>query len=188
MENKLKRALFIDRDGTIVVEPPVDLQLDSFEKLEFVPGAIGNLSFIARTLDFELVMVTNQDGLGTPSFPTETFTGPHNLILKTLAGEGVNFDDIVIDKTFENEHKPTRKPGTELLGRYTSGDYDLAGSFVIGDRLTDVRLAHNLGAKGHLPHSRHRARQERRCRGIARRLHGTCHRQLEPHQRFPARR
>jgi imidazoleglycerol-phosphate dehydratase/histidinol-phosphatase len=147
MENKLKRALFIDRDGTIVVEPPVDLQLDSFEKLEFVPGAIGNLSFIARTLDFELVMVTNQDGLGTPSFPTETFTGPHNLILKTLAGEGVNFDDIVIDKTFENEHKPTRKPGTELLGRYTGGDYDLAGSFVIGDRLTDVRLAHNLGAK-----------------------------------------
>ena len=150
MENKktAKRALFIDRDGTLVVEPPVDYQLDSFEKMEFVPGVIRNLSFIASTLDYELVMVTNQDGLGTDSFPTDTFVGPHELMLKTFAGEGINFNDIIIDVTFEHEHKPTRKPGTALLGKYTSGDYDLAGSYVIGDRLTDMQLAHNLGAKG----------------------------------------
>jgi len=149
MENKqLKRALFIDRDGTIAVEPPVDYQLDSFEKLEFLPGVIGSLAFIARTLDYELVMVTNQDGLGTESFPTDTFTGPHNLIMKTLEGEGVKFDDVVIDVTFEHENKPTRKPGTALLGKYMDGSYDLAGSFVIGDRFTDIMLARNLGAKG----------------------------------------
>jgi len=149
MENKqLKRALFIDRDGTIAVEPPVDYQLDSFEKLEFLPGVIGSLAFIARTLDYELVMVTNQDGLGTESFPTDTFTGPHNLIMKTLEGEGVKFDDVVIDVTFEHENKPTRKPGTALLGKYMDGSYDLAGSYVIGDRFTDIMLARNLGAKG----------------------------------------
>ena len=150
MENNkpAKRALFIDRDGTLVVEPPVDYQLDSFEKMEFVPGVIRNLAFIAEKLDYELVMVTNQDGLGTDSFPTETFVGPHELMLKTFAGEGITFDDIVIDVTFEHENKPTRKPGTALLGKYTSGDYDLAGSYVIGDRLTDMQLARNLGAKG----------------------------------------
>ena len=150
MENNkpAKRALFIDRDGTLVVEPPVDYQLDSFEKMEFVPGVIRNLAFIAEKLDYELVMVTNQDGLGTDSFPTETFVGPHELMLKTFAGEGITFDDIIIDVTFEHENKPTRKPGTALLGKYTSGDYDLAGSYVIGDRLTDMQLAHNLGAKG----------------------------------------
>ena len=150
MENNkpAKRALFIDRDGTLVVEPPVDYQLDSFEKMEFVPGVIRNLVFIAEKLDYEFVMVTNQDGLGTNSFPTETFVGPHELMLKTFAGEGITFDDIVIDVTFEHENKPTRKPGTALLGKYTSGDYDLAGSYVIGDRLTDMQLAHNLGAKG----------------------------------------
>ena len=150
MENNkpAKRALFIDRDGTLVVEPPVDYQLDSFEKMEFVPGVIRNLAFIAEKLDYEFVMVTNQDGLGTDSFPTETFVGPHELMLKTFAGEGITFDDIVIDVTFEHENKPTRKPGTALLGKYTSGDYDLAGSYVIGDRLTDMQLAHNLGAKG----------------------------------------
>ena len=150
MENNkpAKRALFIDRDGTLVVEPPVDYQLDSFEKMEFVPGVIRNLAFIAEKLDYEFVMVTNQDGLGTNSFPTETFVGPHELMLKTFAGEGITFDDIVIDVTFEHENKPTRKPGTALLGKYTSGDYDLAGSYVIGDRLTDMQLAHNLGAKG----------------------------------------
>lgn len=150
MENNkpAKRALFIDRDGTLVVEPPVDYQLDSFEKMEFVPGVIRNLAFIAEKLDYELVMVTNQDGLGTDSFPTETFVGPHELMLKTFAGEGITFNDIVIDVTFEHENKPTRKPGTALLGKYTSGDYDLAGSYVIGDRLTDMQLAHNLGAKG----------------------------------------
>lgn len=150
MENNkpAKRALFIDRDGTLVVEPPVDYQLDSFEKMEFVPGVIRNLAFIAEKLDYELVMVTNQDGLGTDSFPTETFVGPHELMLKTFAGEGITFDDIVIDVTFEHENKPTRKPGTALLGKYTSGDYDLVGSYVIGDRLTDMQLARNLGAKG----------------------------------------
>ena len=146
-ENKLKRALFIDRDGTIIVEPPVDYQVDSLEKLEFLPKAISNLSFIKSRLDYELVMVTNQDGLGTDSFPTPDFEAPHNKMLKTLAGEGVTFDDIVIDKTFDHENAPTRKPGISLLGKYTSGEYDLAGSFVIGDRITDVLLARNLGAK-----------------------------------------
>ena len=143
----MKRALFIDRDGTIIVEPPVDFQVDSLEKLEFLPRVISNLSFIKSHLDYELVMVTNQDGLGTDSFPTADFEAPHNKMLKTLEGEGVTFDDMVIDKTFEHEHAPTRKPGIALLGKYTSGDYDLAASFVIGDRITDVLLAKNLGAK-----------------------------------------
>ena len=147
MENK-KQALFIDRDGTLVVEPPVDYQLDSFEKLEFLPGVMRNLGFIAQNMHYELVMVTNQDGLGTESFPTDTFVGPHNLIMRTLEGEGIKFDDVIIDTTFEHENKPTRKPVTALLGKYLSGDYDLAGSYVIGDRLTDMMLARNLGARG----------------------------------------
>ena len=147
MENK-KQALFIDRDGTLVVEPPVDYQLDSFEKLEFLPGVMRNLGFIAQNMHYELVMVTNQDGLGTESFPTDTFVGPHNLIMRTLEGEGIKFDDVIIDTTFEHENKPTRKPGTALLSKYLSGDYDLAGSYVIGDRLTDMMLARNLGARG----------------------------------------
>ena len=146
-ENKLKRALFIDRDGTIIVEPPVDFQVDSLEKLEFVPRVMHNLNFIKSHLDYELVMVTNQDGLGTEAFPTEDFEVPHNKMLRTLEGEGIVFDDIVIDKTFEHENAPTRKPGTALLGRYTSGEYNLAESYVIGDRITDVLLARNLGAK-----------------------------------------
>ena len=146
-ESKLKRALFIDRDGTIIVEPPVDFQVDSLEKLEFVPRVMHNLNFIKSHLDFEFVMVTNQDGLGTDSFPTPDFEAPHNKMLRTLEGEGIVFDDIVIDKTFEHENAPTRKPGIALLGKYTSGEYDLAGSFVIGDRITDVLLARNLGAK-----------------------------------------
>lgn len=147
IESKLKRALFIDRDGTIIVEPPVDFQVDSLEKLEFVPRVMHNLNFIKSHLDFELVMVTNQDGLGTDSFPTPDFEAPHNKMLRTLEGEGIVFNDIVIDKTFEHENAPTRKPGIALLGKYTSGEYDLAGSFVIGDRITDVLLARNLGAK-----------------------------------------
>ena len=147
MENK-KQALFIDRDGTLVVEPPVDYQLDSFEKLEFLPGVMRNLGFIAQNMHYELVMVTNQDGLGTESFPTDTFVGPHKLIMRTLEGEGIKFDDVIIDTTFEHENKPTRKPGTALLGKYLSGDCDLAGSYVIGDRLTDMMLARNLGARG----------------------------------------
>lgn len=154
METNKKKALFIDRDGTIVVEPEADEQVDSYEKLQFLPGVITSLAFIARTLDYELVMVTNQDGLGTPAFPIESFTGPHELMLRTLEGEGVKFDDIIIDTTLEADHQPTRKPGIALLGKYTGGDYDLAGSYVIGDRLTDVELARNLGARAILlaPH------------------------------------
>lgn len=145
--NNTKRALFIDRDGTIIVEPPIDFQVDSLEKLEFLPKAISGLSFIKSHLDYELVMVSNQDGLGTELFPTEDFELVQNKMLKTLKNEGVTFDDIIIDTTFEHENAPTRKPGTALLGKYTSGDYDLVGSFVIGDRLTDVILARNLGTK-----------------------------------------
>ena len=127
-----RTVLFIDRDGTLVVEPPVDYQLDSLAKFKFVPGVIRNLAFIASTLDYELVMVSNQDGLGTDSFPMEDFLPPHRLLLDTLAGEGVQFDDIIIDTTFP---------------KYMGGDYDLAASYVIGDRLTDVMLARNLGAR-----------------------------------------
>ncbi len=150
MENdeKKKRVLFIDRDGTLVVEPPVDYQLDSLEKLEFMPGVFRNLNFIARNLDFERVIVTNQDGLGTPSFPMETFLPAHEKMLRAFENEGITFDDIIIDRTFEHEHQPTRKPGTALLGKYMTGDYDLENSFVIGDRITDMQLARNLGAKG----------------------------------------
>lgn len=143
-----KRALFIDRDGTLVIEPPIDYQLDSFEKLEFYPKVMRNLFFIRKQLDFEFVMVTNQDGLGTSSFPEDTFWPVHNLMLKTLAGEGVVFDDILIDRSFPEDNSPNRKPRTGMLGKYLSGEYDLANSFVIGDRLTDMELARNLGAKG----------------------------------------
>ena len=143
-----KRILFIDRDGTIVIEPPVDYQLDAFEKLEFYPGAIGNLSFIRRKLDFLFVMVTNQDGLGTDAFPEDTFWPVHNLVMKTLQGEGVTFDDVCIDRSFPEENAPTRKPRLGMLSRYLdSEDYDLEHSFVIGDRPTDVELARNLGCK-----------------------------------------
>ena len=143
-----KKALFIDRDGTLVVEPPVDYQLDSLEKLEFYPKVIRNLYFIRKHLDFEFVMVTNQDGLGTDSFPEETFWPAHNKMLKTFEGEGITFDDILIDRSFPEEHSPNRKPETGMLKRYMNGDYDLSASFVIGDRLTDMQLAANLGAKG----------------------------------------
>lgn len=142
-----KRALFIDRDGTLVIEPPVDYQLDSFDKLEFYPKVIRNLYFIRKQLDFEWVMVTNQDGLGTPSFPEETFLPVHNLIMKTLKGEGIVFEDILIDRSFPEDNSPNRKPRTGMLGKYLSGDYDLENSYVIGDRPTDMELAYNLGAK-----------------------------------------
>lgn len=144
----MKTALFIDRDGTLVIEPPVDYQLDSLEKLEFYPKVFRNLYFIRNQLDFEFVMVTNQDGLGTDSFPEDTFWPAHNKMLKTLAGEGIRFDDILIDRSFPEENSPNRKPRTGMLGRYLSGEYDLANSYVIGDRLTDMQLAVNLGAKG----------------------------------------
>ena len=145
-ENK-QRVLFIDRDGTLIVEPPIDYQVDSLEKLELVPGALRAMHFIASRLPFKLVMVTNQDGLGTDSFPEGSFWPAHNKMLRTFENEGVIFDDIIIDRTFEHENKPTRKPGTALLGEYLSGDYDLENSFVIGDRLSDVQLAKNLGCK-----------------------------------------
>jgi len=140
-----KKVLFIDRDGTIIKEPE-DEQIDTFAKLEFYPKALTYLSKIATELDFALVMVTNQDGLGTANFPEETFWPVHHFILKTLEGEGVKFDDILIDRTFPKDNAPTRKPKTGLLTRYFSSSYDLANSFVIGDRLTDVELAKNLNA------------------------------------------
>jgi len=142
-----KKALFIDRDGTIIIEPPVDYQVDSLEKLEFYPKVIRNLYFIQKNLDFEFVMVTNQDGLGTASFPEDTFWPAHNKMLQTLEGEGVHFDNILIDKSFPEDNAPTRKPRTGLLPKYMSGDYDLSHSYVIGDRLTDIELAKNLGSK-----------------------------------------
>lgn len=141
-----KKVLFIDRDGTIIKEPE-DLQIDSIEKLEFLPFAISSLSKIALELDFELVMVSNQDGLGTDSFPENTFHPVQNLIIETLKNEGVIFSDIFIDPSFEHENKPTRKPGIAMLGKYVYGNYDLANSYVIGDRKTDIQLAENLGAK-----------------------------------------
>ena len=143
-----KKVLFIDRDGTLVIEPPVDYQLDSLEKLEFYPKVFRNLGFIRSKLDFEFVMVTNQDGLGTSSFPEETFWPAHNLMLKTLEGEGITFDEILIDRSFPEDNAPTRKPCTGMLTKYLNNpEYDLAGSFVIGDRPTDVELAKNLGCR-----------------------------------------
>lgn len=145
---KKKRTLFIDRDGTLVVEPPDDYQLDSLEKLQFVPKVFRNLSFIREKLDFEWVMVTNQDGLGTDSFPEETFWPAHNKMLQAFAGEGIIFDAICIDRSFPEENLPTRKPGTAMLTAYLDGSYDMSASFVIGDRLTDMQLARNLGCRG----------------------------------------
>lgn len=144
----MKKVLFIDRDGTLVIEPPIDYQLDSFEKLEFYPKVIRNLAFIREKLDFELVMVTNQDGLGTPSFPEETFWPVHNLMMKTFQQEGISFDDVCIDRSFPEEQAPTRKPRTGMLTKYLNNpEYNLAESLVIGDRYTDVQLAKNLGCK-----------------------------------------
>ena len=141
-----KRVLFIDRDGTIVVEPS-DEQLDSFDKLEFVPGVFKSLSFLREHTDFEFVMASNQDGLGTPSYPEKDFYPTQNFILNTLKGEGVEFDDILIDPHFPEDNAPTRKPGTGMFGKYMTGDYDLKASYVIGDRATDVELARNLGCR-----------------------------------------
>lgn len=143
----LKKALFIDRDGTIIVEPQPSEQVDSFDKFEFIPGAISALKSIAG-LDYELVLATNQDGLGTESFPYESFIGPQELMLRTLRGEGIEFDDILVDDSFPEDNKPTRKPGTGMFGKYLSGEYDMAACYVIGDRATDMRLATNLGCKG----------------------------------------
>lgn len=142
----MKKVLFIDRDGTIVIEPPIDYQLDSFEKLEFYPEVIGNLSLLRNRLDYEFAMVTNQDGLGSDSFPENTFWPVHNFILKTLEGEGVTFDEIFIDSTMPADNAPTRKPRLGMLGKYIdNSEYDIAHSYVIGDRATDVEMARNLG-------------------------------------------
>lgn len=143
----MKKILFIDRDGTIIKEPPTDFQVDSLEKLEFLPKAISNLRKISEELDYELVMVTNQDGLGTDSFPESTFWPAQYKMLKTLEQENVYFSEIHVDRTFEHENAETRKPGTGMLKNYMDGSYDLENSYVIGDRKTDVQLAQNLGCK-----------------------------------------
>ncbi|SMC73941.1 bifunctional histidinol-phosphatase/imidazoleglycerol-phosphate dehydratase HisB [Cellulophaga tyrosinoxydans] len=143
----MKKVLFIDRDGTIIKET-VDEQIDAFDKMTFYPKAFTFLGKIAKELDYELVMITNQDGLGTDSFPEETFWPVHNFIMNSFENEGVVFDKVFLDRTFPHENANTRKPGTGLLTEYFSGDYDLTNSFVIGDRLTDMELAKNLGAKG----------------------------------------
>lgn len=142
----MKKVLFIDRDGTLIREPD-DFQVDLLEKLRFLPGVITHLGKIARETDFELVMVTNQDGLGSEGFPESAFYPAQNFVLQTLADEGIEFADVFVDRTMPAENAPTRKPGTGMLTKYLSGEYDLAGSYVIGDRSTDVQLAKNLGSR-----------------------------------------
>jgi|TARA_R110002020_G_scaffold4110_1_gene18254 imidazoleglycerol-phosphate dehydratase/histidinol-phosphatase len=143
----MKKVLFIDRDGTMIKET-ADEQIDAFEKMIFYPKVFTYLSKIADELDFELVMVSNQDGLGTAAFPEETFWPVHNFIMKSFENEGVVFSNVFLDRTFPKDNAPTRKPGTGMLTEYMQGDYDLANSYVIGDRLTDMELAKNLGCKG----------------------------------------
>jgi imidazoleglycerol-phosphate dehydratase/histidinol-phosphatase len=143
----MKKVLFIDRDGTLVIEPPVDCQLDSLEKLEFYPGVFQGLSKIVNELDYELVMVTNQDGLGTDSFPEDTFWPAHNKMLQAFKNEGIEFSEILIDKSLPEDNASTRKPRTGLLNKYIYGDYDIKNSYVIGDRGTDIELAQNLKSK-----------------------------------------
>jgi imidazoleglycerol-phosphate dehydratase/histidinol-phosphatase len=144
----MKRVLFLDRDGTLIKEPPDDFQVDSLEKLEFMPGVFRNLFKLKKFTDFELVIVSNQDGLGTAAFPEEAFRLPHEKFLEAFRNEGVEFDAIYLDPSLPEEHSPGRKPDTGMLTRYLEGDYDLRGSYVIGDRLTDMELARNLGARG----------------------------------------
>jgi imidazoleglycerol-phosphate dehydratase/histidinol-phosphatase len=146
-EQTMKKILFIDRDGTIIREPE-DEQIDAFEKLQFVPRAISNLVFLRQHTDYLFVMVSNQDGLGTPAFPEDTFWPVHNFILNTLKGEGVEFDDMLIDPHFPEDNAPTRKPNTGLVAKYMNNpDYDIANSYVIGDRDTDRRFAENIGCR-----------------------------------------
>lgn len=144
----MRKILFIDRDGTLIKEAPPTYQLDSFDKLEFYPDMFTWMRRIANELDFELVMVTNQDGMGTVSFPENTFWPVHNFVMKSLVNEGINFSAAHIDKTFPTDNAHTRKPGTGMLTQYiNNSEFDIAGSFVIGDRITDVQLAKNLGCK-----------------------------------------
>ncbi len=144
----MKKVLFLDRDGTLVIEPPVDYQLDSLEKLEFFPRVFQFLSRIVNEFDYQLVMVTNQDGLGTNSFPEDTFWPAHNKMLQAFKNEGIEFDEILIDRSFPEDNASTRKPRTGLLTHYLEGAYDLENSLVVGDRYTDILLAKNIGAKG----------------------------------------
>ncbi len=143
----MKKVLFIDRDGTLVIEPPEDFQVDSLEKLEFYPGVFQYLSRIATELDYELVMVSNQDGLGTASFPEENFLPVQEQIIRAFRNEGVVFNEVLIDRSFAHENNPGRKPGTAMLTHYIKGPYQLDASYVIGDRETDIQLAQNLGCK-----------------------------------------
>lgn len=143
----MKTALFIDRDGTLIVEPPVTYQVDTLDQMTFLPGVLRNLYFIRKNLSFDLIMVTNQDGLGTDVYPQKNFDTVQAKMLETLSGEGISFDAIHIDKSFPEDNLPTRKPGTGMLKQYMDGSYDLKNCFVIGDRVTDVKLAQNLGCK-----------------------------------------
>jgi len=144
----MKKVLFIDRDGTLAIEPPIDYQLDSLEKLEFYPGVFQGLGKIVRELDYELVMVTNQDGLGTDSFPEDTFWPVQNKVMQAFENEGIIFSEVLIDKSFPEDNALTRKPRTGLLPKYIYGNYDLESSYVIGDRTTDIELAKNLKCQG----------------------------------------
>jgi imidazoleglycerol-phosphate dehydratase/histidinol-phosphatase len=143
----MKKALFIDRDGTLIREPEDDFQVDTLEKLEFIPGVFRNLHNIRKNLDYELIIVSNQDGLGTVAYPEKAYRTVQEKMLKAFENEGISFDDVLIDKSLPSDHAPTRKPRTGMLTRYLQGDYDLENSFVIGDRQTDVELARNLGCK-----------------------------------------
>lgn len=161
-----KRALFIDRDGTLIVEPPVTFQVDRLDQMEFLPAVIRNLYFIRKNLDFELVMVSNQDGLGTVAYPQANFDLVQSKMLKTFEGEGVSFDKIFIDKSFPEDNLPSRKPGTAMLTEYLDGSYDIEHCFVIGDRLTDVKLANNLGCKAIFIHDENEAAVELNDEGL----------------------
>ena len=143
----MKKALFIDRDGTLINEPQTDFQIDTLEKLKFIPGVIRNLYQIRKNLDYELVIVSNQDGLGSPVYPEEHFNLVQGKMLEIFRNEGITFDDILIDRSFSSENAPTRKPRTGMLTRYMQDEYDLKNSYVIGDRETDILLARNLGTK-----------------------------------------
>ncbi len=144
----MKRVIFLDRDGTLIKEPPDDYQVDSLEKLEFLPGVFGNLYKLRNHTDYDMVVVSNQDGMGTSSFPEADFRLPHEKFLTAFRNEGVDFDAVLIDPSMPEDHSPNRKPETGMFTAYMKGDYDLENSFVIGDRLTDIELAKNLGSRG----------------------------------------
>ena len=144
----MKRGIFLDRDGTLIKEPPDDYQVDSLEKLEFLPGVFRNLNKLRNFTDYELVIVSNQDGMGTSSFPEQDFMLPHEKFITAFRNEGVEFDAVFMDPSMPEDNSPDRKPATGMLKGYIQGDYDLENSIVIGDRITDIELAKNLGAKG----------------------------------------